>query len=787
MFDEQRPIAPSVFFNIPHYNADNANVYLAKPLQIDYSIECFNQTAIVNMVGIWKNTASHDINCVFMLPMRGRVTDCHINIGSERVRSVGLQNRDIDRMMAGKSYEFEEEEKHANGNIVHDDDDIKEEWQLMDDLFCTQICGYFRMPFDRVKPNQLLRVDLYYTETLQFQHNAYYLRLACAFTSNSLKTNKTWNDIMSIEANIHVPPDAQHTVHSDSHTLSQTDNHDNGDRKLQFRATQAKKPQPFPRAQSADEEEEKSSLKTSDTDAHKYGRDFELQYYIISASEKFTAHLLVNDNAVEDEDYISHHLLLTPPSGVNVGDRCVCFLLDRSWRTQSIWHDMIHGIKHSLERMDDNESFAVVLFEEFYACEVWAASDTNPHGLHSPAEHNKKNVFAWLVAHKPDSRSKRHAPSKARTQQPFLKCLDILQHRQQRYPYLVVLAATYFVDDREIVRQMQQLPAQYYDEHKLLRTRIFTVSYGYAVNAYLMRYLSLCSRGKSIHITDPCSVYKELVCFFNEFRSLLCTDIAVTLESGNGNELGTASVQNDMIHPFPIADLYHNHAVVIKLRVPRRRRDEAAAAAGNGIVMSVRGVLAHNGECIEFAVCYDTLQQYSFPMNAALAQSHLDALHANIWMLHGSATCQQLEEIANAISDDTGLSSPTRLLSSQETVLQQQQQEQLQDDDSNVSKSDGEKMALSPLSLPPRTGKGRRGQNQKSLQKKKAAVMGSVIVFGAVATVTVINPFGGDDGVFGGWNDAIDTMDQCCGDTGCDSCGDCGDGACCNSDLCVVL
>ena len=92
-YNEQRPTVPTIFVSTAHEDPDMNDVYVLYCKQMEWSIDCFVQTALVNMVATWKNQTDMIMNGVFMIPMRGKVTDCYVHIGSDRVRMVGLAER----------------------------------------------------------------------------------------------------------------------------------------------------------------------------------------------------------------------------------------------------------------------------------------------------------------------------------------------------------------------------------------------------------------------------------------------------------------------------------------------------------------------------------------------------------------------------------------------------------------------------------------------------------------------------------------------------------------------
>merc|ERR1712154_435052 len=113
----------------------------------------------------------------------------------------------------------------------------------------------------------------------------------------------------------------------------------------------------------------------------------------------------------------------------------------------------------------------------------------------------------------------------------------------------------------------------------------------------------------------------------------------------------------------------------------------------------------------------------SFAMDLALAESHLNHLHSNIWFMDdplGNNTDQiqqnveKWRKLANDISDETGISSPTRSLQSSQEALSPvhnaQSEAGLQD--SLLKRNE------SLLALPQRTGRGHRRRKEVSNKKK---------------------------------------------------------------------
>jgi len=311
------------------------------------------------------------------------------------------------------------------------------------------------------------------------------------------------------------------------------------------------------------------------------------------------------------------------------------------------------------------------------------------------------------------------------------------------------------------------------------------VSIGGGANPYFLHYLSSLSRGKTVHLMDPDSVERELVGLLAEIQSPLCRDLTVDI-GVEGNQRNQVAV-SETVHPFPVPDLYRDRAVLLKVTVPES--SPKINCFVTGIVHSVDG----NKNAVEIPVLSgDDNEALSFPMELALAHCHLNRLHSKIWWMRSGGTASdrtavdRLRATADAISDETGISSPTRTLQSVLEMVRREQSEH------NVAGHDSAESLLrrdrSALALPERTGRGARTKRKDVSGQKKAAAIAVAATLGSVAVVAVVNPFGGDDSIFGGV-DADDTAGCSCDCGGDDGGGDSGSGACpcCDDESCVIL
>merc|ERR1719203_2278922 len=99
-----------------------------------------------------------------MIPMRGNVTDCYVHIGSDRVRMVGLAERELKSIpQPASSIEEQKSDVVIRIDSERSDHSVQSvpsyssrrnsnEWDLMESLFAQQISGYFRIPFDNISP-----------------------------------------------------------------------------------------------------------------------------------------------------------------------------------------------------------------------------------------------------------------------------------------------------------------------------------------------------------------------------------------------------------------------------------------------------------------------------------------------------------------------------------------------------------------------------------------------------------------------------------------------------------
>ena len=295
-----------------------------------------------------------------------------------------------------------------------------------------------------------------------------------------------------------------------------------------------------------------------------------------------------------------------------------------------------------------------------------------------------------------------------------------------------------------------------------------------------LHYLSSVSRGKSVHLVDPQTAHSELDGLLSEMESPFCRDLTVKIAFKNRQSKFEA---HEMVHPHPVPDLYRDHAVLLKVTVPKDTSYQMQAIEVKGTVKYEDGL-----RLIEIPVTNnqdDMELNESFAMDLALAESHLNHLHSNMWLMDDfmrQYTDQDVEKwrkLANDISDETGISSPTRSLQSSQEALSPMHNAQSEAGLQDLLLKRNESL----LALPQRTGRGHRRKKEVS-NKKKGAAVAVAATMGSVAVVAVFNPFGGDDSIFGA---IIGTGGgDCCGGDGCEGCEEC---PCCDDcdECCIIL
>ena len=283
------------------------------------------------------------------------------------------------------------------------------------------------------------------------------------------------------------------------------------------------------------------------------------------------------------------------------------------------------------------------------------------------------------------------------------------------------------------------------------------MSIGGGSNPYFFHYLSSISRGKSVHLVNPDTVTSEIDGLLSVIDSPFCKDLTVKIAFKNHQSKFEA---HEMVHPHPISDLYKDHAVLLKVTVPKGNSYQMQSIEVKGTVLYEDGLRS-----IEIPVTNnqdDMELNESFAMDLALAESRLNHLHSNIWLmddLSGNNTNPNVEKwrkLANEISDETGISSPTRSLQSSQEALNLVDNAQSEAGNQNSSLKPNESL----LTLPPRTGCGHRRKKEVSNKKKGAAVTVAATM-GSVAVVDD-NPFGGDDSIFGVIGETSEVYCGCC-------------------------
>jgi len=807
-YNEQRPTVPTIFVSAEIPDEAVNDVYVLYCKKMEWNIDCFVQTAVVNMVGEWKNQTDLVMNGVFMIPMRGNVTDCYIHLGSDRVRMVGLAERELPRPITYNQPTTAREEKEDEVVITISNQSSNrsnrssthrahsDEWELMDPMFCQQVPGYFRIPFDGIKPKQSIRVDLYYSESLRMHSGQFYVSLPMQFSTVTLPESVNWNSIVKgISATIHHPNFVNITASSPSHRL-QTERHD---KSTVLIATTAKDREDVSdvvqsgnagRRRSKNHVFEESKSMEPDGNVDAFGRDFELQYNVLGQTLSGTViEAPITKDRIIEKNTMSHHILITPPAQLShfrPMPRSICFLIDRSTRLELAWTDIVLAMEQILNGMGDSEMFSITLFDAAHHI-TWAAANPDaPLQLHPATKEKRSSALEWLGVYKPDKNKLDSA-----LEEPLLSCLSALQRNAQstgHLPICVLLNASRYDHEKRMVQHILENTANY-DAQGFLLQRIFGVSIGAGANPYFLHYLSSMSRGKSVHLTDPFTVKEELDGLLSELEAPLCRDLTVTI--GFRNKHSTFNV-HEMVHPHPIPDLYKDHAVLLKVTLPDDKAFQIESIQLKGYVLHGNGML-NSLDIPVPTVDHDNMSlNDAFPMELALAQSHLNHLHSEIWLnmdLVGGSESESTSNLlmrANAISDETGIGSPTRVLQSvQEAVFPEESEDSLYGD---LAETVSLKRDPSGLSLPPRTGRGARRRKQVS-NKQKAAALGIGAMLGSVAVVSVLNPFGGEESIFGEVEFTHGAGACCCfcAGAGCaDQEGDCDCGECCDA-ICVIL
>jgi len=411
--------------------------------------------------------------------------------------------------------------------------------------------------------------------------------------------------------------------------------------------------------------------------------------------------------------------------------------------------------------MTGTEMFGITLFDQDQYM-TWASrSPEERFKMYLATEENRTSAISWTGIYKPDPKKVNSALN-----EPLTKALDGLQHQAAQsghLPMCVIINASQHPDEKDIIQTILSTTSNY-DAQGCLKQRIFGVSIGgsgkTSANPYFLHYLSSISRGKTVQIADWRTARRELNGLLSEMESPLVKDLKLNIGFNNKQ---SKFIAPQMMHPYPIPDLYEGHPVLLKITLPNDGQYEIESIHVNGNGMG--NSLTEYTIPVTFGQD-DMKSDESFPMELALAESHLNHLHGNIWVnndgFDNDVNDRYLNE-ANAISDVTGIPSPTRALQSVQERVDLEQNE----DSAGGDHTSSHHRKRSTLSLPPRTGRGSRRKKNVS-NKAKAGAIGAGAMLGSVAVVSVFNPF--EDVVFGAPNEAMG--EDCCNDCCCICCGD---------------
>ena len=357
--DDLKPSCPIVFFTSS--NGDNDTIYSLHIKSIDIHCECYIETGLITMKGIWMNTFDKSINCVFMIPMRGQVMDCTIEIQKNNndkiIRTTAIVPFDVDEIDTIDNEISEYKDLYDNNNDLIEytinKDDIKKDWDEWDDLqkklFRQQVGGYYRMPFNNVDKNSKIIVSLQYNETLRIKKHHYYIDIPLTFDNTNFNENNVneYNDIVTISANIRHPATANLRITSTSHYL-EVIKLKTGQSVIvgQYKKIDSSKDKiikgasPLNNAQSKkvdiESKDEYNDINDGSSNIRQIGRNFELNMQIMADSVQVHRITQIYDEYDQKEldknpnKKVPTAILISPQKNMAAFARNVIYLIDRS-------------------------------------------------------------------------------------------------------------------------------------------------------------------------------------------------------------------------------------------------------------------------------------------------------------------------------------------------------------------------------------------------------------------------------------------------------------------------
>ena len=461
-------------------------------------------------------------------------------------------------------------------------------------------------------------------------------------------------------------------------------------------------------------------------------------------------------------------------------------------------------MKYALEKLHPKDTFNIIVYDH---TRVFFEKTKN---LILATSENKTFALDWLESYKPQNGG-------SDTIYALTDAFEMLAKTPQG-SFNTLIFITHTAQDNE-QNFAQKLTRNYETNQKYKNTRIWCIGIGPNINYYFLEYLSRLGRGKAIQLLNEKTLSQEMCDFLNEFRVPVMRQLSLNIEYYDILP-ETKATLNDIVFPYPIPDLYHNHPLLIKLDLPYTKYKNLKSISIDGIMATGNG-----NERIQLPTEYagNDFLPSKFPMNLMFAKPQIDYYSAMAWYnerkyrkvdpydnepeqhygvdgFNGNSNQQTFNETklkkykgqANGLSDNFSLTNPWR---GQITYQAKDKNEITSLTQSLLPATDKDELKKGKISqteyVDRRTRSGGRRRRQNRRKNKKAA-LAAVALIGIAGIATLAFPFGKDGGAGGLFNNggggdsgggAGDDTGGCCDGGAGDDSGGCDE--CC--DDCIIL
>ena len=419
-------------------------------------------------------------------------------------------------------------------------------------------------------------------------------------------------------------------------------------------------------------------------------------------------------------------------------------------------------MEYALEKLHPKDLFNIILYDH---TRVFFERTKN---LVLATSENQSFALDWLKSYKPTDGG-------SNTVFALNDAFEILAKTPTTcFNTLIFITHTAQDDEQTLAQQLTQTFDQKYKN-----TRVWCIGIGPNVNYYFLEYLSRLSRGKAIQLLNEKTLLDEMRDFINEFRVPVMRQLSLNIEYYDILP-ETKETLNDIVFPYPIPDLYHNHPSLIKLDLPYTKYKNLKSISIDGIMATGNG-----NERVQLLTNYagNDFLPSKYPINFVFAKSQIDYYSSMAWYnerkyrnvdpiddelehyynpdkpnnnsneyTFNEIKFKKFKQQAHGLSDNFSLANPWR---GQITYQAKDKNEITSLTQSLLTSTDTDELQKGKISqteyVDRRTRSGGRRRRQNRRKNKKAA-LAAVALIGIAGIATVSFPFGKDGGAGGLFN-----------------------------------